>query len=172
MFMEPSRADDGPLMVWLILMMEMEPVRCGGAQMMEIEPYWRCLHDACWWWSHIPYGGAHGPVDYLMMPMVELLWWLVQLRWWCTWWWHDDDDSLDDSLDDGLDAMMQMTWLDDSLDDGLDAMMQIVLVTWYIHSGDCLMSFGHHIHDVTWCFAWLMRIPYPFLNSSSPLHTP
>ena len=53
MFMEPWRADDGPL----------------------------CLDDfddgdgAClMWWSHIPYGGAHGPVDYLMMPMVELLW--------------------------------------------------------------------------------------------------
>ena len=41
------------------------------------------------------------------------------------------------------------------------------LVTWYIHIGDGLMSFGHDdIHDVTWCSClwWGTLFPYSFIH--------
>ena len=99
--------------------------------------------------------------------MVELLWWLVQLRWWCTWWWH----------------MVQLvTWWCRWHDLMIALMMAlmpwcrwhddvIVLVTWYIHSGDGLMSFGHDdIHDVTWCSClwWGTLFPYSFIHLTYP----
>ena len=119
-----------------------------------------CLDDDCWWcnscwwlWAITLYGGAHGPVDYLMIAR-----WLVQLRWWwsdvhddawsiwwwsrCTWWWpwgHVGDD-----------------------------IMMMMLALWHgTFIGDGLMSFGHDdIHDVTWCSClwWGTLFPYSFIH--------
>ena len=102
-------------------------------------------------------GGAHGPVDYVM---IAWSWWfgggpvvigpvemmMIRCPWWCliclmmehlhlmmTWWCYD---------------------------------MMIALVTWYIHSGDGLMSFGHDdIHDVTWCSCLWWGTLFPFFHS-------
>ena len=83
-----------------------------------------------WWWL----------LD--LDDMVELLWWLVQLRWWwsdvhddawstwwwspCTWWWpwgHDGDDIM---------------------------MMMIALVTWYIDD-DCMSHDEPFVEMVMTC---------------------
>ena len=147
---------------------------CGGAQMMEMD-------DAI-------LGDGFEPLHFMVEPMVQLiiwwlldrddmvvlLWWLVQLRWWCTWWWH----------------MVQLvTWWCRWHDLMIALMMAlmpwcrwhddvIVLVTWYIHSGEGLMSFGHDdIHDVTWCSClwWgsltLPKLIQPYQPLQSP-HTP
>ena len=92
--------------------------------------------------------------------IVVLLWWLVQLRWWCTWCrWHDLMIALMMAL------MPWCRWHDDV----------IVLVTWYIHSGDGLMSFGHDdIHDVTWCSClWWGSLTLPkLIKPHQPLQNP
>ena len=99
-----------------ILMMCWRPW-CLLMMMMEIEAYWRCPDDACWWcsyrwwlWAIALYGGAHGPVDYLMIAWFA--WWWSPCIWWRPWG-HDGDDMMmpwwrwhdDDSL-----ACALMTW--------------------------------------------------------------
>ena len=135
------------LMVWLMVMMEMEP--------------------ACWWcspwrwWSHV--GDALMPYVFMssLMHVVgsHAIWFLgamsfthdgdtVMVAWWWPWG-HDGDDMIHWCY-----ALMSFTW---------------ALMTWYIDGDD--------IHDVllmemTYMMPWLlMRFPYPFLNPSSPSHT-
>ena len=137
MFMEPWRADDGPLMVWLIVMMEMEPVWCGGAQMMEMEfVWWWCSLEMPWWC--------------LMSSQSSLMHVVGSHAIWCL-------GAMGLAHDGGV---MVAWWVS-----------AMLMMTWYIHVIDVMLWWAY---EPWWVLAmpWLfMRIPYPFLNPSSPLHT-
>lgn len=119
------------------------------------------------WWC----GGAHDgddSDDCLMMALGPWCWHALLEPWWVAWW---------------VSAMMEMTYIDDDMIHSCEEMTYIDVMLWWAYLS--LMSFGHD--DIHWCDAlisllepwWvsamsylLMRILYPFLNPSSPLHTP